>query len=123
MYSPTEGITPSTEATAVRCPKVFRSGLLLATPVGAYAALTYFFFRPLHADGHCQSCLGFLNGLDHLLQFPGLRLTHLLGLHTGPEAGLWGWVGGLAFNLLLYFMVGGLIRTVVSWVRRKREVP
>ncbi len=66
-----------------RLPAAVRCGLWLALAIAAYANLVHWVLKPLHAHGVGQPVLGYLNGLDHLFQATGFRMTALLGLHAG----------------------------------------
>src|SRR5262249_47706982 len=56
-----------------------RPGLVAAAAVTAYAVLAFAALEPLHEHGFLQPVLAFLQGLNHLLQAPGLGLAQQLG--------------------------------------------
>jgi predicted MPP superfamily phosphohydrolase len=89
-----------------------RFGILTAALVGAYSALAHWVVRPLHARGVGQSATGFLDGLEWLLQQPGLAVASALGLptrhHTSPGV----WALGFALNLGFYLAFGFLVHSL-----------
>ena len=100
---------------ARRLPAGVRFGLWLALAIAAYANLVHWVLKPLHAQGVGQPVLGYLNGLDHLFQAAGFRLTVLLGLHVGGHVSQATWFYGLCFNSVGYFLVGLLLGAVWKW--------
>src|SRR6516165_2926592 len=121
--------TPSARPPSARTPRNVRFGLWLAAMVTAYGVLTYWIFRPLHAQGFAQSLLGFLNGFDQILQAPGLWLAATVGVRSGHHSSPGAWFFRLVLNAIGYFLVGLALAGVWRWsggascARASRSVP
>lgn len=98
-----------------RLPAAVRCGLWLALAIAAYANLVHWVLKPLHARGVGQPVLGYLNGLDHVFQAAGFRMTVLLRLHTGGRVSEATWFYGLCFNSAGYFVVGLVLGAAWTW--------
>lgn len=86
------------------------TGLGLALAFLAFETLVFWLLAPLHARGVGQPIIGFLNGLDHLLQLPGLLLALFLGFHPGYHLAKSSWFLITLLNLPLYFWAGFRLR-------------
>jgi predicted MPP superfamily phosphohydrolase len=71
--------------------------------------------EPLHAAGWGQVPIGFVNGLDRLLQTPGLAIVLALGLRTEHSTTLSWWAIAVSINALTYFLIGYELRYL--WLR------
>jgi predicted MPP superfamily phosphohydrolase len=87
-----------------------RFGLIVAGAVTAYAVLVYAALRPLHEHGFLQPVFGFLQGLDYVLQAPGLMLAQRLGLRAGHHTTAVAWAFSLAVNAAVYFVLAVYVR-------------
>jgi predicted MPP superfamily phosphohydrolase len=70
---------------------------------------------PLHEQGLYQPVVGFLNGLDYLLQLPGAVLATILILRAGYDAEAACWLLGVAINFCLYFWAGFRAWSLWQW--------
>jgi predicted MPP superfamily phosphohydrolase len=90
-----------------------RAGLITAAVVAAFSTLTFWVLGPLHERGEAQPVLAFVQGLDYLLQAPGLAVAQALGLRAGHHTTALVWAVGLAVNLVVYFVLGAWVRRLV----------
>jgi predicted MPP superfamily phosphohydrolase len=83
-----------------------RAGWITAAAVTAFAVLAYWVVRPLHEHGEGQPVLAFLQGVDCLLQAPGLLVAEYLGLRADHHTSAPVWFFSLALNAVIYFVIG-----------------
>jgi predicted MPP superfamily phosphohydrolase len=87
-------------------------GAILAGGVTAYALIAEVVLRPLHAHELAQALTGVLNGVDQLLQGPGLSLAQFLVPNGDHRTTRLAWLCGLGINVPLYGAAGLLLRTL-----------
>ncbi len=90
-----------------------RLALVVVAAVAGYATLVDWVLQPVHAAGSAQGILSFLNGLNFVVQAPGLFLMQWLGPSFTYRSGPGPWFAALALNLALY-------AAAVLWFRRRR---
>jgi predicted MPP superfamily phosphohydrolase len=95
----------------------------LTAAIAAYAIFAFWVLKPLHAQELAQSLLGFLIGLDHVLQAPGLWLATALGVRSGHHTALSAWLFGLLLNGIGYFLVGLVLGTLWRWTSATSPCP
>lgn len=98
-----------------------RCGLGAVASVIAYCALVWWVLKPLHARGGLQPLTGFLNGLDHLLLFPGMIVAQALGFGGAHHSTTSDWLARVALSLTLYFWIG--FRLVPALLTGKPATP
>jgi predicted MPP superfamily phosphohydrolase len=91
-----------------------RFGLATAALVAAYAVLVRIALEPWHARGRWQPLTGFLNGLNDLLQAPGVFIAQETRLPVGYPATYPGWLWVLLANVPVYLLAGVLGRAAYS---------
>jgi predicted MPP superfamily phosphohydrolase len=96
-----------------------RLGLGVAVVISAYALLSNFVMLPLHERQYLQPAMALLQGIDHLLQAPGLMVAQRLGLRAGHHTTLAAWGFAVALNGLLYFLVAPALFWLWSWTWRR----
>jgi uncharacterized protein len=106
---------PEAKGRSTRTAARLRWGLFFVLLFLAWSAVLRWLLQPLHAQGIGQPLIGYLNGLDHLLQAPGAFLVRLLGYHIGLHSGLVDWLVVRATVLPLLFWIGYRARTVRDW--------
>jgi len=95
-----------------------RWGVYLSAGICAYAVLVQFALKPMHAREQGQEVFGFLNGLDRVLQAPGLKAGMYIGeLHPAGHLPFRVWLFAVAFNALFYFSAGSLLECFWLWIR------
>jgi predicted MPP superfamily phosphohydrolase len=87
-----------------------RFGLVVAAAVTTYAVLVYTILRPLHEQGVLQSVIAFLQGLDYVLQSPGIGVAQRLGLRAGHHTTFPAWAVSLTVNAVAYFVLAVYVR-------------
>src|SRR5437867_852993 len=90
-------------------------GLFFVLLFLAWSAILRWLLQPLHVQGIGQPLIGYLNGLDHLLQGPGAVVVRLLGYYIELHPGLIDWLVIRAANLPLFFWIGYRARTLWDW--------
>ncbi len=105
-------LTPKDRRTSVRF------GLIAVGVISAYAVLAHVALRPLHEHGYLQPVIGFLQGLDYILQAPGLGLAQRLGLRAGHHTTTGAWAFSLTINAVVYFLLALYVRRLFQ--RRPR---
>jgi predicted MPP superfamily phosphohydrolase len=81
-----------------------RFAALTTAAIASYAVLTHVVLLPLHEQGVCQPLTAALQGLDYLLQAPGLGVAQKLGLRAGHHTTLTAWLFSLTLNWIVYFL-------------------
>jgi predicted MPP superfamily phosphohydrolase len=80
--------------------------------------LDYWVLQRLHALGYAQPLLGFLNGLDHVVQAPGLSVANALRLRSDHHTSTLAWGVSAGVNLPVYWTLGWL--AAIAWQRTSR---
>jgi predicted MPP superfamily phosphohydrolase len=87
----------------------FRVGFATAVAISAFAALAWWALRPLHEAGYGQPLLGYVQGLDHLLQAPALLAAQRVGLRAGRHTTPAAWGFAVTVNAGCWFLVGAIV--------------
>src|SRR2546429_8806997 len=98
-------MTQEANGRSARTAARLRWGLFIVLLFLAWSAILRWLLQPLHEQGLGQALIGYLNGLDHLLQFPGAIIVRLLGYHPEFHPALVDWLASRAANLPLFFWI------------------
>ncbi len=98
-----------------------RAAVLVALAVSLYAIFAETVSRPLHAKGSGQLVLDYVNGLDHVLQFPGRRAIILAHYHPRPAVFPSAWLAMMLASGVFYGLAGAL--SWGAWLRLTQSRP
>jgi predicted MPP superfamily phosphohydrolase len=94
-----------------------RWGLAFVLLFVIWSSILRWALQPLHLQGIGQPLIGYLNGLDHLLQIPGAVIVRLLGYYIPHHPSPFDWLVVRAATLPIVFWLGYRSRTLWDWAK------
>ena len=98
---PTAGIR-SEESMRQSFPWQRRWAVRIAFAISGFIIVTDLLLLPLHARGHAQWLIGYLDGLSGMLQFPGFLVAINAGLRRGSTTTVPVWIFIVAVNFFMW---------------------